>query len=96
MVRAYAWRMIVERLLRILISAIRKRGFSGVREGRPFQYLDQRGLPELQRMVLAGAHSTKGRAPREGIIAHTRRPWNLVSRWFTAPIYEHLESRTNL
>ncbi len=27
MVRAYAWRMMVERLLRILISAIRKQGF---------------------------------------------------------------------
>jgi hypothetical protein len=26
-VRAYAWRMMVERLLRILISAIRKQGF---------------------------------------------------------------------
>ena len=33
MVRAYAWRMIVERLLRILISAIRKRGFSGFGKG---------------------------------------------------------------
>ena len=29
MVRAYAWRMTVERLLRILISAIRNQGFQG-------------------------------------------------------------------
>ena len=35
MVRAYAWRMTVERLFRILISAIRKHGFVTGHAPRP-------------------------------------------------------------
>ena len=34
MVRAYAWRLTVERLLRILISTIRKQGFLSSAAGR--------------------------------------------------------------